>query len=470
METNKGEKMKNQDYEFARNSKYSNLGDDVKCSARHIRNESITLSEIKEGLISEDLLKRDSLMKLNPIELSDNNKDNYKLNLTAYLCLRGYPSKPKYSKHSSDEQIIKVNEFYFNTYISIKEYLEATAKDIDCNDLILGLKKHVSNLIKEVRQNHGIPYSCGNILVSYHNSVLSNYAYSRNSVRSKLNDFNELDDDGGNIEAVSKIITGKTINQVFGVKSDKKKNETFSRASIYTKNSKRIGPNSGRFGNDNECIEFLMKGLGLKAVQWGNSVPDSERKDHLRSLSFALYDLKRITGLDSKNITFDKLSMAIGARGKHGALAHFEPSLNVINLTRKNGFGSLAHEWGHFFDRTLGGNEYLSEIYLQGDDLKPYEKIMIKIQMEMEIIKSRFKNVKDFRKFSSKKRAYWLSGREVFARAFEKWCHYELNKNKELNNYLAGLESYYLWPNNEEVKRLAPIFNEFFKLVREDLK
>lgn len=48
------------------------------------------------------------------------------------------------------------------------------------------------------------------------------------------------------------------------------------------------------------------------------------------------------------------LGLAFGARGRSKAAAHFEPSLFIINLTRKKGAGSLAHEWMHALDYRLG--------------------------------------------------------------------------------------------------------------------
>ncbi|MCK5606627.1 hypothetical protein KAR91_32295, partial [Candidatus Pacearchaeota archaeon] len=46
---------------------------------------------------------------------------------------------------------------------------------------------------------------------------------------------------------------------------------------------------------------------------------------------------------------------AFGARGAglSGAAAHYEPDRKVINLTKMNGAGSLAHEWSHAFDDFL---------------------------------------------------------------------------------------------------------------------
>lgn len=63
-------------------------------------------------------------------------------------------------------------------------------------------------------------------------------------------------------------------------------------------------------------------------------------------------DLARILNVDPKIMSLNgTLSIAFGARGRGGkAAAHYEPDRKVINLTKFNGAGSLAHEWGHALD------------------------------------------------------------------------------------------------------------------------
>ena len=65
-----------------------------------------------------------------------------------------------------------------------------------------------------------------------------------------------------------------------------------------------------------------------------------------------------------------RLAIAFGARGRSGALAHYEPGRQVINLTKMKGAGSLAHEWGHALDHSLGTmlkcRTYLSVTSLEG--------------------------------------------------------------------------------------------------------
>ena len=51
-----------------------------------------------------------------------------------------------------------------------------------------------------------------------------------------------------------------------------------------------------------------------------------------------------------------QLALAFGARGQglSGAVAHYERNYGVINLTKMQGAGALAHEWFHAADHYFG--------------------------------------------------------------------------------------------------------------------
>lgn len=452
-------------YDYARESKFSNLGVDVPDSARHKRNESITLTEIEQGLIDSKLMKRDNLMKLNPIKLSDINDGNYTLVLTAYLILKSFPSKPSYNERlaKNPEHIIESNTVYFKAYEELREFLQASHLDHMTHiDLIESTRKFIRVKHNELVRDASKNWKIRNTLVSFHNNALrtSKYYTKSSMVQYKVEEFLKNVNSENMIQAAKKIVLdGKTIGAATGNKKEVTKKVTFKRASIYAKDSKRIGPNSSRFSSAKECTEYLMEVVGLKALQWGNSVPDNEREEHLRSLSFALYDLTRILEIEPKKISGSGLlSIAIGARGRSGALAHYEPNLNVINLTRKNGFGSLAHELGHFYDRKLGKMRgYLSESWdCDNESMRSLWKYFGEL-------KDRIRDEKQFREFSQKKRQYWLSTHEVFARCFEVFCYGELVGNEELNNYLSGLDNHYLWPSLEEIEPMREHFKQLVK-------
>jgi len=95
--------------------------------------------------------------------------------------------------------------------------------------------------------------------------------------------------------------------------------------------------------------------FGLYGIEFGNWLNQEERMAHFGAGMQSLKDLSVAIGVTNLNIgQNENLSLAFGARGKGGwAAAHFESNRLVINLTKPNGQGSLAHEYGHFIDRVL---------------------------------------------------------------------------------------------------------------------
>jgi hypothetical protein len=100
--------------------------------------------------------------------------------------------------------------------------------------------------------------------------------------------------------------------------------------------------------------EHMLKDFGLRGVEFGNWVDDSSGKYHMKRCAESFHDLSDVLGVSDKDVSFNgRLAIAFGARGKAGALAHYESSKKVINMTKYGGAGSLAHEWGHAMDNIL---------------------------------------------------------------------------------------------------------------------
>lgn len=100
--------------------------------------------------------------------------------------------------------------------------------------------------------------------------------------------------------------------------------------------------------------EDVVAMFGLKGMQFGHYCTEQYAKEHIGHVSEALHDLARILGIPPEYIGLGgRLGLAIGARGSGNALAHYEPSTKVINLTRDNGVGALCHEWSHALDHFL---------------------------------------------------------------------------------------------------------------------
>ncbi|WXL27773.1 LPD38 domain-containing protein [Ectopseudomonas mendocina] len=97
--------------------------------------------------------------------------------------------------------------------------------------------------------------------------------------------------------------------------------------------------------------------FGFRGVEFGNWNNQEERQQLLDDAYDGLLDLAEVMGIPPKAISLNgELALAFGARGHglSGARAHYEPAKAVINLTKMNGAGSLAHEWFHALDHYFG--------------------------------------------------------------------------------------------------------------------
>ena len=93
---------------------------------------------------------------------------------------------------------------------------------------------------------------------------------------------------------------------------------------------------------------------GFYSVEYGNSLPDREREQHANRFYQAMVDWEELTGLSVKKLNqFGNLGIAFGSRGKSGHAATYFGGYRVINLSRKHGDGSLAHEYWHYLDDVL---------------------------------------------------------------------------------------------------------------------
>lgn len=220
----------------------------------------------------------------------------------------------------------------------------------------------------------------------------------------------------------------------------KRKVEPMTRREV---NEARIGED---YRNGNVSPEQFSEMFGFRGVQFGNWVEQSKRVEDLNQAYDALIDLSKILNIPTRAISLNgSLGLAFGARGsggKNAPLAHYEPGEVVINLTKKKGAGSLAHEWFHALDNNIGKREdrdYMSE--------NGYLRILKNVRPE---VLQAFKGIQDALKNSglyerakrldeTRAKDYWSTGREMAARAFES---YVIDKAKEQgisNDYLANI-------------------------------
>jgi hypothetical protein len=270
----------------------------------------------------------------------------------------------------------------------------------------------------------------------------------------------------------------------------------------------------------------MMERFGIRGVQYGNYLTDADRAYHARQAYVALHDLGDVLGLPDALISYNgRLGAAFGARGVGQAAAHYEPALQVINITRGNTGGSLAHEWGHFLDHMLGSfsrvdpthsvmasdhlvtgelaedpsgrlRAALAKVMVAMHTAGPDEKIRVggrtttvgqhlsgKGPDEIARWRETAKNAAGRSQYATdaaRLGAYWRRPHEMFARAFETYVADKLETAGRVNSYLVGPrktraphhvdretgEFVYAYPQGEERERINRAFDEFMAELR----
>lgn len=530
------------DYEFARSSSVRNAGEDLKGSARHKVNAWKNLDDAEKNGTAAELVTRDQLLKNEPHDLMIHADRNPLTSLAMHFAMRAFPGNPG-TKSKGDHK--KDREQYLEAYRSVKQKAEELAKTKDSGDVIPALRemqKHVEGLINKYR---GVPAGgsaymatdrynqTANDLVGLYKAVHTGYSTGKNSVAGRLNEFSSLareryGDTASSVENLAEhakdIMEGHSLNKTFGKES--KKSNRFDPTEVYVKVARRSGGRdmSKVTSDPNKATDHLVKEMGLRGVQWGNTVSDDERKHHAGKALEALVDLADVTGLHPKDIALDgKLGLAIGARGKGNASAHYEPGTQVINLTRSSGVGALAHEWGHAFDHMLNDYGFKTKTtrrgesreggnYMSGDldtheiratqvfpgrkqwtsttsNPKNYEdqKSYTVHERPLSGIRSAYRkwweasqafrdrlqeklnsDVKEGRLSAAKASDYWGSSHEIFARTFERHIQHKLESEGRENTYLSGLGGEHpYWPSKSEAKEMAGAFDGIMEAYRQ---
>lgn len=268
----------------------------------------------------------------------------------------------------------------------------------------------------------------------------------------------------------------------------------------------------------NETV--ILKNLGFAGVTIGNYVKDEEAREHLRHFIGALADLCEILNYDQFVIN-KPLSIGFGAYGRGGkAMATYYPTLKAINLTKRRGDGTVAHEWGHYLDAFVSNfnTEYfllsiwankvisaeISNSYIPYYERKKYSGA--NAQYYIEILRKVFQNQSDPVKiamlklfidikfgidftdiedatayFNAEKRTdyfyscstygnskYWASPEELFARAFETYVFDKLQNLGRENNYLVsgGYFNSLVYPKGDERIRFNKHYENLINIVR----
>lgn len=223
--------------------------------------------------------------------------------------------------------------------------------------------------------------------------------------------------------------------------------------------------------------EDFSEAFGFRGVQFGNWVEGKRRQQDLNNAYDSLVDLARLMGVSTRAISLGgKLGLAFGARGKGGrsaAAAHFEPGTFVINLTKKSGQGSLAHEWFHALDYHFGEGTNVSG----RKRAEAIESIRPEMAEKWNNIKKAIRE-SDLPNRSEKRdelrsKGYWNTDVELVARAFETWVIEQNSHSGITNDYLANVlphnnQEDYPYPTAQEMEQgISAAYSDFAKALRE---
>ena len=226
--------------------------------------------------------------------------------------------------------------------------------------------------------------------------------------------------------------------------------------------SERKATNSPRVGVDHRngadvAPEQFSDAFGFRGVQFGNYVEGARRQQDLNEAYDGFMDLAGIIGVDPKALSLNgDLALAFGARGKGGkgaAKAHYEPGQIVINLTKRTGAGSLAHEWFHgldnYFERGRGRKgSFITDRPSAlgaplGEDVRP-EVLQAFIDLRKAINQTSLK-ARSAHLDKVRSTPYWTTGIEMHARSFESYVISKLHDLDGSNDYLANIVDEKVW-------------------------
>lgn len=227
-------------------------------------------------------------------------------------------------------------------------------------------------------------------------------------------------------------------------------------------NDPRVGEDM-RNGQD-VTPEMFGQAFGFRGVEFGNWVEQKRRQKDLNDAYDALMDMAAIMGVPAKAISLNgELGLAFGARGSGGinpAAAHYEADKIVINLTKREGAGSLGHEWWHavdnYFSRMRGnrtsnfmttatdvglssrGSNYVASTGVRKEMIDAFGAVVKAIKQTA--IKARSSKLD-----AKRSKEYWVTGEEMAARAFESYLIAKLQDQNASNDYLANVVDQKTW-------------------------
>ena len=214
-------------------------------------------------------------------------------------------------------------------------------------------------------------------------------------------------------------------------------------------NAERVGAD-WRKGKDVSEAQF-SETFGFRGIRFGKWVEQDKRQENLNEAFDSLMDLADLLGVNPKALSLNgELALAFGALGHSDASAHYELNNKVINLTKKHGAGSLAHEWWHALDNYFGamsgsGMSMITEAEKFSEDKIRKEVAEVFFAVRDAIANSNLAKRSEALDKLSTGKPYWGEITEMTARSFEAWVKNEIDRDGRSNDFLANITSHESW-------------------------
>lgn len=471
-------------YAFARESEFSNVGEDLANSRRHKANKYINLKEAEADGEGRLFANRDKLLESLNINFLDGiTEENAESKFAYYLLLKRFMPQPDYnSKFKSLYKEDKLRE----EYISYFDFLVAQRDLFDSKspeDALTDLQKLLKDKIEEATdaENKFFGSTPVGTQFSDYNWNIVRSQFKKNSIRHALHEL-ENESPSKKLERIKTIIeSGKLSDKDI----DRKKGDVVG--SVYETVNSRIGKEIP-LKTYEEQTEFLTGKTKIRGLQWGQYITDKERPTHAKALCEAMTDLSEALGVPVEKLSFGgKLGISIGARGSGNASAHYEPSSKVINITRE-GSGAFAHEYVHFLDnliaeklnarvaeknRATKGGQFITNSWISPRNASPeLDELNNRVrvfQNSLESFRSRMgKNLNSMQIGRSKFDYYVNNNQELFARVGERIIQKKLEAKGMKNTYLSGSIGDNVYPTDEELKTIEPAFDRLMESIKKN--
>lgn len=286
------------------------------------KEESLTAKDLKSAIIGATKAAGLKLRKGDSVKLTD------KLKNKVYLVTS------RFVNDEDKQKYIELSKKLGDIYEKIGYHYPTEEQDKQITEM----KKEMYNL--KVR-DYIYPEETGQIIRAGKDTIDVSFRFPDGKIRSFRLKPHEIDSES--IESIKSQNRKKSVKKV----------DLYLESKVTRKGGKDYSNIDFKKGQ-----EILNKEYGFRALQYGNSMPDNEKNYHTTWSVQAFSDLSDVLNIPIKQISANgKLGLGFGARGKPvpgiKAVAHYEPGSKMINLTRSSGFGSMAHEWGHFMDNIL---------------------------------------------------------------------------------------------------------------------